>query len=497
MKKLIALIVAALALPAAALAQSPPSPAFYYRFVPTAEQWNSYFTQKQDYLGYQPINKNGDVFLGRVVLWPSATTAAGVNVGVGTAPTTPVPGDLWATPNGFYGYVNGQVIGPFGTSPTGLANVGGGVQVTSGIQSTSPTTGGFTVVGGEGVGGNINAGGNIAAGGNAVITGNLSVGNDISWWSQAGIPTTAQIAPSTWGVWKDTTGGGVYVAANDGGTMKSVPLVSAAAPTRTMLTGSLTYYVNPAGNDNCNGTSATLGTSGACAFLTMQKAYSVIAGTLDLAGNAVTVQLADGTYTQGLNVNQAWTGGGAVTFQGNLAAMSNVVISTVGSNAIGVGATNPGTLTFQYMRLTATTGGSALSIFAPGVVNYGNIDFGPAVGGYHVLASGTGVNVASVGPSTISGGAVSHWAATANAIVNDAGRTITLTGTPAFTQSFAYGSRGGVVACNGDTFVGTGTGPKYTADTAGGIFTSGTTATTYLPTATAGTLTTATYGWYN
>lgn len=465
------LLLAAAIHPQVASAQS--NPGFYYRFVPTAAQWNSYFAAKQDVLGYTPINKAGDVFLGRVIMWPSSATGAGVNLGVGSQPTALTAGDLWATTGGFYGYVNGQIIGPFGTSPTGLAGVGGNVQVTAGTDSTSPTSGAFTVVGGAGIAKNLNVGGNTS------ITGNLTVLNDISWWSQAGLPTTTQIAASTWGVWKDTTGGGVYVAANDGGTIKTVAL---GAAQRTILTSGVTYFVNPAGNDNCNGTSASLGTSGNCAWATVQKSYNIIASTLDLAGNSVTVQMADGTYTGGLNLNQGWTGGGAVVYQGNASTISTAIISVSAGNCIQITAALPGVVTFQNMRLVNTGGGAGINVVAPSLVSYGNIDFGPMTGGYHILASGSGVNVSGFANTLLSGGAVAHWAATSAAVINDAGHTLTLTGTPVFSNGFAYASRTGVVAVNGNTFSGSaGTGNRYLIDTNGVVYTGTSGTTTYLP----------------
>ncbi len=43
-------------------------------------------------------------------------------------------------------------------------------------------------------------------------------------FSQASLPSTANIAAGNWAVFKDTSGGGVYVAYNDAGTIKKVAL---------------------------------------------------------------------------------------------------------------------------------------------------------------------------------------------------------------------------------------------------------------------------------
>lgn len=42
--------------------------------------------------------------------------------------------------------------------------------------------------------------------------------------TKSGLPTTSDIAPSKWAVYKDTSGGTVRLWTNDNGTMKSVTL---------------------------------------------------------------------------------------------------------------------------------------------------------------------------------------------------------------------------------------------------------------------------------
>lgn len=83
--------------------------------------------------------KNGlEVSGGKTALAAATTTAASLTVPHGTAPTSPVDGDIWTTTSGVYARVNGTTIGPLGTGGGG----GGGATVTlSASAPSSPTTG--------------------------------------------------------------------------------------------------------------------------------------------------------------------------------------------------------------------------------------------------------------------------------------------------------------------------------------------------------------------
>lgn len=64
-------------------------------------------------------NTTGDVGVaGRTSTAASTTTAAGLNIPHGTAPTTPVNGDCWTTTAGLFCQINGSTVGPY------LASVG-------------------------------------------------------------------------------------------------------------------------------------------------------------------------------------------------------------------------------------------------------------------------------------------------------------------------------------------------------------------------------------
>lgn len=129
----------------------------------TAGQWQYCFQIKQDFLGYTPVNRAGDFMSGALVTAAPSTASAGLNLPPGSAPTTPVNGDIWTTSAGIFVRINGSTIqlssggstiGVGGTNQVayytapntvnGLATANNGVLVTSGggvpsISSTLPS----------------------------------------------------------------------------------------------------------------------------------------------------------------------------------------------------------------------------------------------------------------------------------------------------------------------------------------------------------------------
>jgi hypothetical protein len=108
------LLAIAVAAPGAVCAQS--SPGWPYGHVPTAGMWNQAFSMKQDALGFRPLNRTGDTMTGKLWLMPSNTFNAGLNCGVGNAPTTPQNGDIWCTSAGMFNQIGGVTVGPFAPS---------------------------------------------------------------------------------------------------------------------------------------------------------------------------------------------------------------------------------------------------------------------------------------------------------------------------------------------------------------------------------------------
>lgn len=73
----------------------------------TENEINVLTAAKQDTLGFTPANTAGDTFMGKVVLPAATTDAASLNVPHGSAPTSPVNGDIWTTTSSVYARING------------------------------------------------------------------------------------------------------------------------------------------------------------------------------------------------------------------------------------------------------------------------------------------------------------------------------------------------------------------------------------------------------
>lgn len=256
-----------------------------------------------------------------------------------------------------------------------------------------------------------------------------------------------------------------------------------AAGVREVLTSARSYFVRTDGSDSNNGLTNTSGG----AFLTVQKALNTVSN-LDIGTNNVTIQVGDGTYTGVASVSAPWLGSGQVTIQGNSGTPSNVVINSP-SGDYCVNVQNNGVLFVKGLKLV-NAGNYCLYSRLGGYINYANIEFGAALSA-HMLAEDSGMIVCG-GNYSISGATGAHWRVSGGSIRCQT-RTITLTGTPTFSNGFAFARNIGYMVVNANTFSGSATGPHYdvalnsVVQTAGG-------GDTYLPGNSAGV--TATGGVY-
>jgi hypothetical protein len=251
-----------------------------------------------------------------------------------------------------------------------------------------------------------------------------------------------------------------------------VSFPAGATGLRVQLTAARTYYVATTGSDSNTGLSA------GAPFLTLQKAVDE-AHKLDCASYDVTIQLANGTYAAGATVARPLVGGGTLIIRGNETTPASVVLSA------GLSFRNGAQVRVAGLRFAiATDLVNALSVGNGVHLRTGKLEFG-AVGANadHIFADNP-CHIAIEEDYAITGGARRHMNIGAG-YVSGANRTLTLTGTPAFTQ-FLAASNCASIALSNLTISGGATGSRYIAETNGVINTFGK-ATTYLPGSTAGT----------
>ena len=308
-----------------------------------------------------------------------------------------------------------------------------------------------------------------------------------------GVPTNYPSAPFIAGLMASHHGGKVGQAPkiNLGTETQGTLPYAQMSPVRTLLTSSLTLYVNSStGNDSNSGTTA------GSPFLTIQAAINAMYHNYDFNGNNCTISVANGTYNYsgGANKYAAVFNGkpvgleAPISFVGNVGSPGSVTIAASGSNGVLVqgGAivnmsgftvsstgSNQGLLSFAGYGINSASG--ALIYLANCVIG--------SCGSVQVQAN-QGATIALNGPVTLTGSTLWSLVGINTGTVYSNSQTITVTGLTV-TNAFAYGSFCGSVQVFGGTFVGSATGPRYSASLGGNIFTNNGGAT-YLPGSTAG-----------
>jgi len=231
-------------------------------------------------------------------------------------------------------------------------------------------------------------------------------------------------------------------------------------------------------------------------FSTIQDAWDYAQNSLDLNGYILTFQLADGTYTAGLDARGGLvgaTGPESVIIKGNAGTPANVVFSGAGAFfTLGLNQTTTSgvAMTIKDLKFSGSNYGFIVSGAA---LNFGNINFG-AMFFEHIHAQHNAWVFAESNYAVSGGAGVGHVAAATNSIVALHGRTITFSNSPGiFTFATAIGGAG--LYMGGMTFTngGTVTGIRYTITTNAFIDTVGGGAS-YIPGSVAGS--TASGGQY-
>lgn len=288
----------------------------------------------------------------------------------------------------------------------------------------------------------------------------------------------------------DISAGSVTISAY-GATLIDDTSAAAAQATlgvRQVLTADRTYYVRTDGSDSNTGLANTSGD----ALLTIQAAINKVYA-LDLNGYNVEIIVADGTYTDGITALGPWVGSGTVQITGNTTTPANCHISTSGVcitiGSIVLGYTAGPTLMLRGIKLSSSTSSAIICSNNGGVVLNGNMAFGTMSSSS--LVTGTGGKISTSGSIAveISGSAQYFMRAPALSVIVFTNVTLTLTGTPNFSASFANAIRGGQIIVTGLTIAsGSATGKRYDVTGNASIDTNGGGAS-YLPGDVAGTTT--------
>jgi hypothetical protein len=253
---------------------------------------------------------------------------------------------------------------------------------------------------------------------------------------------------------------------------------------RQILTGNLTYYVRTDGSNSNNGLANTAGG----AFLTIQKALDT-AALLDTNGYVVTVQIADGTYTEALVVPQLLgkKTSASLVIRGNSGTPANVIVTQAGSFIPTFTVSNGAACTLQDMEIRATNNGYGIFADNGGDVAIGNLRFG-ACGSSHMYCRRSAIRASSA--YVIAGDAGQHFDVAIGGVINCNSLAITQSAARAFT-TFALCDQGALFSFS-STFAGTYTGTRYLARNFGLIQTFGGGAN-YFPGNVAGSAATGSY----
>jgi hypothetical protein len=251
--------------------------------------------------------------------------------------------------------------------------------------------------------------------------------------------------------------------------------VPTASPPRIALTGNTTFYVRTDGSDANTG----LVDNFFQGWATFQHAINVIISQYDFAGFTVTITAGNeaGTKTfAGFTLAGSWTGGGALVISGN--GGNTILNANPGrGDAITLVGVLPGTLTIQNIQLTSAGQNGIYHAGLGLVLLRGALTF-LACTGAHVFAFGTNANMDIDASYTIAGGAYAHiqsfyGALVADNVIGTTAVTVTLSGTPVFTQDFFFAAGTGIIRLVQTTYSGTGTGQKWRLSEGGLIETPG------------------------
>ncbi len=131
--------------------------------------------------------------------------------------------------------------------------------------------------------------------------------------------------------------------------------------------------------------------------------------------------------------------------------------------------------TVDAVKVQTTTAGHGIVVITKSLLRLGAVEFGAVAAGYTQFYVATNSVVEPASNYTISGGGGYHiYCEYGGTIYFGSGRTITLTGTPAFSGAFVVALNGGSIRAPGITFTGGATGKRALVEMNGVIAETGT-----------------------
>lgn len=216
------------------------------------------------------------------------------------------------------------------------------------------------------------------------------------------------------------------------------------------------YYVSTTGNDGNNCTA----TGSPC--LTIQAAWNK-AAIVNYGSGGFQINLADGSYSQGLLATQTWGGSGPQLIVGNCTTPGNVVVTSTSTDGTFTAHSNT-EISIKCLEVQSSVQHGFYSKWS-GIIHFDKIRFGTAVNGQLTTSYG-GIIVADADGATCSysivGAAARHIYAHNGAIRTES-CTVTISGTPAFSSAFATTTGAGHFNYFGTTYSGSATGIRFDA----------------------------------
>ena len=246
---------------------------------------------------------------------------------------------------------------------------------------------------------------------------------------------------------------------------------------REKLSAARTYYVRTDGSDSNDGLSNTAGG----AFATIQKAIDVVAA-LDVSVFQVTIKVGAGTYAP--FELKPYVGYTVPQIAGSTTNPETVVISAQAGGLNAVYARDAGSWSISGVKVQSV-GGSGFRIESGTRLDIDGLCELGVCGGRHIFAYRSEVRIYA--NLRITGSAQTSLDASypGGTISYTGGYTVTISGTPNFSNAFGSASMVGSIIVNGVTFSGAATGLRYRVSS-NGVLQTFSMGASYLPGNTAG-----------